>query len=736
MKHPKARKRKMQKHRIGLHLLFLVLVVSVLDAQENRYRADRAQIPGPASPTPKPGWITDFQNVMHDPPSEFENWLADIQAWRTERLVRIGYNDSQYRRPEFQWARHNFIAPQVMVEERYLYDPDTSRYTVDRYLQDLNSRYGGIDSVLIWPVYPNLGIDDRNLFDFYRDLPGGFAALRKMVEDFHHHNVKVFFPMMSWDVGTRPEGIPLWDAVAKLMADINADGVNGDTFAGVPRAYPEAADKIGHPLVFQPENELSGDEQLIWDLQSWSEDVNYTFEPTISELKWLEPRHMVNICNRGARDKTDDLQSAFFNGMGYASWENIWGIWNGITPHDGEAIRRVATIERHFASFLTSPHWEPHTPTLQYGSFASKFPGDTATFWTFVNRNKYDIDGAEIRIADKTGLRYFDIYHGVELKPETQGGFATLEFSMESQGYGAILATTQPDPDLIPFLAEMKELTAKPLKEYSSDWQKLPQHMREIAASKKRANALDGMVRIPSGTFDFRVSGVEIEGDRDDGVDVQYPWEPSPRRHHFKTLPIKSFYIDKYPVTNAQFKKFLDASGYRPLDDHNFLCNWTNGKYPDGWANKPVTWVSLEDARAYASWAQKRLPHEWEWQYAAQGLDGRTYPWGNDWNSDAVPPPDHGRTMRAPTDVDAFPKGASPFGVMDTIGNVWQWTDEFVDEHTRAAVLRGSGYYQPVGALWYFPSAYKLNEHGKYLLIAPSKDRSGSVGFRCVVDVE
>jgi formylglycine-generating enzyme required for sulfatase activity len=73
---------------------------------------------------------------------------------------------------------------------------------------------------------------------------------------------------------------------------------------------------------------------------------------------------------------------------------------------------------------------------------------------------------------------------------------------------------------------------------------------------------------------------------------------------------------------------------------------------------------------------------------------------------------------------------------MDMIGNVWQWTDEYIDEHTRAAILRGGGYYQPTGAMWYFPPAYKLSEHGKYLLIAPSKDRSGSVGFRCVVDAQ
>jgi formylglycine-generating enzyme required for sulfatase activity len=196
-------------------------------------------------------------------------------------------------------------------------------------------------------------------------------------------------------------------------------------------------------------------------------------------------------------------------------------------------------------------------------------------------------------------------------------------------------------------------------------------------------------------------------------------------------LTVKPFWIDRFPVTNAQFKAFLDASGYRPQDDHHFLRDWKDGAPPAGWENKPVTWVSLEDARAYARWAGKRLPHEWEWQYAAQGTDGRAYPWGNEWNAEAVPAPVRGRDLPGPSDVDAHPAGASPFGVRDLVGNVWQWTDEFVDEHTRAATLRGGSYYQPQNALWFFPQAYRLDQHGKYLLMAPSRDRAATIGFRC-----
>jgi formylglycine-generating enzyme required for sulfatase activity len=244
------------------------------------------------------------------------------------------------------------------------------------------------------------------------------------------------------------------------------------------------------------------------------------------------------------------------------------------------------------------------------------------------------------------------------------------------------------------------------------------------------------MVRIPADRFHFKVHGVEIEGGDGPGVDVQYPWEDLPRRRHEKELAMKSFLIDLYPVTNAQFMAFLDATHYRPRDEHNFLKDWTGGTIPAGWAKRPTTWISLDDARAYAAWAGKRLLHEWEWQYAEQGTDGRLHPWRVESNLAAEPSPSDGKELRGPTDVDTFPAGASPFGVMDLTGNVWQWTDEYVDEHTRAAIIRGGGYYRPTGSGWYFPRNIKLDEHGKYLLMAPSKDRSGCIGFRCVADVE
>ena len=719
------------KIRLLLSLISCSFFAFLALAQDSKFRPNNQQIPVPDCLNIKVLLDSSYKPCTAE---DHQLWLKDITHWRNERRIRIGYNGSRYEMPELAWTQSSFMQPQMMVHDRFFYDPVAGKYTVDRYFDDLQMRYGGIEAVLIWPTYPNMGIDNRNQHDMIRCMPGGVAGVRQMISDFHKRGVRVLFPMMMWDQGTRELAKSWPEEIAELMEEIGADGINGDTQDGVPLAFSLAADKIGHPLAFEPEGGPS-DEALAWNVMTWGQ-YQYPFTPLVDKYKWLETRHMVNISDRWNRSKTNNLQFAFFNGVGWESWENIWGIWNGVTPRDGEATRRVATIERGIADYLVSRDWEPMYPMLRYGIFASRWPLKGSTVWTIVNRNEYDVDGPEMEVPATAGMRYFDLYGGTELQVQKDAtGKSVLSFALESNGFGAIFATSsEPDAKIQKLMGEMKQLSVKPLASFSSERKILKQEIVPITATAAVSGAPAGMVQIPEADFLFKVSGIEIEGFNDTGVDVQYPWENAPRRFHEHPMHIKSFYIDKFPVTNAEFKKFVDAARYHPKDDLNFLKDWKDRTFPAGWDNRPVTWVSLEDARAYAAWVKKRLPHEWEWQYAAQGTDGRVYPWGNQWDPSAVPEPEKNRTMRGPDAVDAHAKGASPFGVMDLVGNVWQWTEEFTDDHTRGGILRGGSYYQPQGSIWYFPEAYKLSEHGKLLLMSPSMDRSGAVGFRLAQD--
>jgi len=694
---------------------------------------------GPYLPTPGKALGWPFQEMGRwriDVDGEADEWVQGLIEWRREHLLRIGFDDSLYRHPDLVWAQGNFVHALLMVEDRYFYDRDTGRYTVDRYLDDLEARFGGIDSVLPWYIYPNIGIDDRSQFDLADALPGGVEALKQIVADFHRRGVKVFLPTMPWDNGTREGDRPDWERMADLVAATGADGINGDTYSGVPRAFHVACEARGRPVILQPESTAqAGDHHLSWNLQSWTKRVPDESIPTVIKLKWLEPRHIINIENRWSRNRTNDLQHAFFNGIGYVAWENVFGFVNLITDRDAETLRRVAMVQRQFAPLFVSKDWRPYERTLQFGIFASRFPDEGRTLWTLINRSEFAVAGEQLNVPHVEGARYYDVWNGTELSPRIAGDRAIIELLIDGRGFGAVLAATGDEPGLAEFLKAMAAHAATPLSSFSAAWYAAPQELVEIAPTAPYGATPAGMVAIPATDFDFKVRGVVIEGYATSGVDIQYPWETDPRRTHRHRVNIPAFAIDKFPVTNIMFKRFLDASSYAPQDSRNFLAHWVDGAPPAGWENKPVTWVGIEDARAYADWAGKRLCREWEWQYAAQGDDGRLYPWGNDWNPAAVPEPCLGRAMPAPADVDAHPAGASPFGVMDLVGNVWEWTDEYRDRHVRGAVLRGGSSYQPQTSHWYFPQAYRLDEHGKYLLMAPAKDRSAGIGFRCAVDL-
>jgi gamma-glutamyl hercynylcysteine S-oxide synthase len=679
-----------------------------------------------------------LRELFAGPSGNHQAWLDSMHSWRTKLRDTLSFSTKYYDLKELAWTKNVYTYAQVMAHDRYLYDPQKRKYTVDRFLADVTKRYGGLDAVLIWPTYPNIGIDDRNQLDYLAGMPGGYNGVKEMIAQFHQRNVRVFFPIMIWDYGTHPLNATMAAALVKAMKDLGADGLNGDTMFGVTEEYRNVFDSLGYPLALQPELSLQTLEMAEWNTMSWGYFWNYEHKPGVSIYKWLEPRHQVHITNRWATDKTDDLQYAFFNGIGYNTWENIWGIWNQVPERHAEAIRRIRTIYQQFPDVWSSQGWTPHIPVLQPNVYASMFPGKTATVYTFVNRDSlHDVNGDLLKLPYNEKELYYDCWNGKAITPVRSGNEVIIRLPLESRGYAALAVIrkgTEPKT-FKTFLSAMATASARSLNSFTAAWKEIPQQLVELKKTKAATRAPEGMIDIPAAhAYSFESVGVMIEGkELPTALGIQHPWEPHAARSQTHVMDIPSFYIDQYPVTNEQFKQFMDATHYHPADDYNFLKYWVNGSFPQGTGKLPVTWVSIEDARAYAAWAGKRLPHEWEWQYAAQGTDGRLYPWGAA-DSTRRPPVDSSRTMRMPTAVDAFPQGASAFGVMDLTGNIWQWTDEYTDEHTRAAVLKGGSYFQAKTSRWYFPQAYELNKYGKYLLLSPGLDRAGTIGFRCVAD--
>jgi len=146
---------------------------------------------------------------------------------------------------------------------------------------------------------------------------------------------------------------------------------------------------------------------------------------------------------------------------------------------------------------------------------------------------------------------------------------------------------------------------------------------------------------------------------------------------------LPEFWIDRTPVTNAEYAQFVAAMEWREPK------HWEGCGPPEAIADHPVTEVSWEDATAYAEWAGKRLPTEQEWEKAARGTDGREYPWGNGEPTRELCNFDSNEGGTTPVGKYS-PQGDSSYGGMDMAGNVWEWTASTA--HMGLRVVRGGSW--------------------------------------------
>ena len=574
--------------------------------------------------------------------------------------------------------------------------------------------------------------------------------------------------MIQWDTGTARRPVDDATSLAHLAAAVGAEFANGDTMGSMPQEFWAQSVAAGAPLALEPEGG-GALETVAWTKMGWGYWDGDAI-PQIDTWKWIERRHISHICNRWNTQHTIDLQQALFNGNGFVAWENVWGCWNGMSPYDAEATRRVGALLRFLAPFFSAPAWTPHTlvtpEAYQSAIFSSRWelPGGStsgpyafnSTAYTLVGKGQQPWNGATLPVpCSDPSTVYYDLYAGALLPPpvpSSDGGCA-LSLSLEAGGFGAVLGLSArevspgPPAALTDFLARMREMTARPLATFGTAPTLLQQVMTFIPPAPQAAPP-PGMVLVPGqAAWRFSVTGTEIEGRTVAGNDVQFPWEAlASTAHAPHAVDIPNLFVDTTPVTNAQYAAFLASTHYAPTDTHNWLRDWAPGSpptVPPGWDSKPVTWVDLKDARAFCAAAGKRLPHDWEWQYIGQGgMQARLYPWGNAPDASRYPQQAQGTVRPPPPSVGTFPSGDTPTGVKDMMGLVWQWTDEFMDDHTRVGLVRGGSYYTAVGSMWYFPNnlmedgpkGVNLQTHNKLLLMAPSYDRHGAVGFRCVAD--
>ncbi|MFQ5638817.1 MAG: SUMF1/EgtB/PvdO family nonheme iron enzyme [bacterium] len=272
-------------------------------------------------------------------------------------------------------------------------------------------------------------------------------------------------------------------------------------------------------------------------------------------------------------------------------------------------------------------------------------------------------------------------------------------------------------------------------------------YRQQVEAALKKVGLPEWITKKKNGYFSKLPTGLEVE--------MAYvpagPFVLGAEAHGLSpqiAILEKGFWIDKTPVTNEQYQHFLKANPKQPAPfekaDWAKPYNWQGRKFPKDLGNHPVVLVSWEDAQAFCKWAGKVLPTEQQWEKAARGSDGRRYPWGNVWNWkncnsasmwakrdlsddknwDEWYDKDFKKNLLGKkvmtTPVGFFAEIESPFGGVDSAGNVWEWCMDKWKKGSKSRVLRGGAWNnrpQDVSCAYRF-------------IIQPDY-RNVNIGFRC-----
>ena len=246
-----------------------------------------------------------------------------------------------------------------------------------------------------------------------------------------------------------------------------------------------------------------------------------------------------------------------------------------------------------------------------------------------------------------------------------------------------------------------------------------------------RMSPIDGkeMRLVPAGSFIMGTNKTDSE-DTHQKIGTVKPLYLD--QHPERQLTLDAYYIDKYEITNTEYKRFVDATQFPDYPTH-----WENVSFPEEIAAHPVTNITWREAFAYCAWADRQLPTEAQWEKAARGPSGQPYPWGDEYEKGKANMGIEGDRKTMP--VGSYPSDVSPYGVFDLAGNVMEWArdwyaaypgNSFQDPRfgTNFKVLRGNA-FQKAGH--YFLDAYRYAFNRTEV---PADEYFENVGFRCATD--
>ncbi len=706
---------------------------------------------------------------------EWQNGMRLMFRDRYIHDIKV-FNNSIFEREDLSWIKNCYLIVLQMAWDREFYDRLTGKYNYAEVIKKGIEQFGNIDIYGIWPTWPRLGLDQRNQWDMYRDLPGGTRQLRNFAKMSQQSNTKFFIAYNPWDNSTRNEDH--YKGMADLIAEVEADGVVLDTKGSSSFELQAAADSVRKGVIMYSEG-MAITKDMPGIIAGRVHNALY-LSPELNLNKLIKPDFSIfRVCDVGEDLIHREIAISFFNG--YGTELNMYrpGRRDDNYREDMNYLAKTIFILRQNNDAFLDKDWTPLIETTVDNVHVNKWRSGNKTIYTVLNMRPEGITGRLFSGKPAEGKHWVSLWNHKNITPLIEKGISYI--NGEAAGFNPSFTGTRKEGS-VDCIAELPVLI-KPI--LSGDtlitnitgtgklliWKGNPSYETESREFVIK-NDTTLKIRNPFGFYEGKivlqlVSNKTLKDENIMEIKGGKPWliskvtctQPAPAlpsdmvlvpgtdfsfnvttNDEFMPYPdvsgrifkIDSFLIDRYPVTNAQYYEFMMNSGYRPADTTRFLKHWKRGKFGQGLEKYPVVYLSYEDMNAYAKWAGKRLPTEAEWQLAAQGTDNRKWPWGNEFHGTLC-----NNSFARSTPVDAFVKGQSIYGAVDMVGNVWQMTnDMYFNGSYYMSVIRGGSYYKPESSWWYIQGGPQpLDKTQILLMVSPGFDRNSTLGFRCVKDI-
>lgn len=298
------------------------------------------------------------------------DWHAAFSAFK--KYIRSNFDFTYYKRPIQEKYRQRFVSHFTFLYGHDIYNPASNQFRINEFLDEGELNFGGYDYLLLWHDYPRMGIDDRDQFAMYENLPGGLSGIKKMIDQAHARDVQVFIPYKPWDIMRGRKNH--FKQEARIAKAIGADGIFLDTMSESDIAFRDAVDVFNPNIVFvsegRPDLEAA---QLVTG--SWNQQGNATNKmPNVDLFRFIFPEHNVHNINRGARKRDELIYNALFNGTGLIVWEDIFGEINKFSWNERILIQRYSRIIHENRDAYLTENPIPLVADLRDDLYVNAFP--------------------------------------------------------------------------------------------------------------------------------------------------------------------------------------------------------------------------------------------------------------------------------------------------------------------------------------------------------------------------